>query len=178
MDIPSWINFGKHASELVCVAIGVNLLFPAAPSFYKRFLKNVETNPQKLYRLHFGMFKGDLTAEEAKSIGEVAKPIEERRCLECGHWIWTVLEIVAVMFGCASLWCGLVDKLGGWVIALFVPVIMLMMWTGGCSLVCRHGLRKKIKTVSASMCQRLSDEHAPKNDSFVQAFAEKMLAES
>lgn len=178
MNEPVLFNFGSHASELVCVAVGMNLLFPAAPSFYRRFLKNVETDPKKLYRQHFVVFKGDLTTEEAKRIGIKAKAVDDKRCAECGNWVWTTLELSAVVFGCLSLWCGLVDKIGGWSILLFLPVVSMIAWTWVCSWLCKRGLNRTIDEIRESVKNRSIEENVSQNDGFVQSFADKMLSET
>ena len=178
MDPSPWFDFGKHASELVCVAVGMNLLFPAAPSFYKRFLKNVETDPAKIYRDNFAMFKGDLTSDEARRIGIKAKAVDDRRNAESGHWVWITLELSAVVLGCLSLWCGIVDKIGGWSVVLFLPVVLLIVCTWKCSRRCKNDLEKAIGEVRESVKERSRAESVSQNDGFVQSFADKMLSQS
>lgn len=117
------LDFSAHASEVVCVAIGANLLFPAAPSLLSRFLSNLETEPDRVLRDVLGP---TLKAEQhdIAEIADAGKRIAgiRTRCLHPGL-AGSLADCTAAVLGVLLLWTGLVDALGGWNILLFAPCL-------------------------------------------------------
>lgn len=117
------LDFSAHASEVVCVAIGANFLFPVAPSLLSRFLSNLETEPDRVLRDILGPAQ-KAEQHDIAEIAEAGKRIAEirSRCLHPG-FAGSLADCAAAVVGVLLLWTGLVDALGGWNILLFAPCL-------------------------------------------------------
>lgn len=120
-------DYAAKASELVCVAIGVNLLFPIAPNILQKFLRALKADTEKVFQGLLGDVKF-LRERDISELNELSTAIleEQKRCME-GKLGWPVIDVVAVIIGILLLWTGLVDFLGGWCILLFLPAVVAVI---------------------------------------------------
>lgn len=150
-------GFETHASELVCVAIGANLLFPAAPSLLARFLSGIETEPEKA----LGSVLAPSQKAEPHDIAEIAdagKRVAEirSRCLRVG-FAASVVDLVAAVLGILLLWTGLVDGIGAWSILLFAPCVYAIVAAAIRYRPCRREYDATVKRIGERIRVRAED---------------------
>ena len=133
-------GYEAKAPELVCVAIGVNLLFPVAPVILGKLLFALETDVDKLFKLAPEDQQFLAERDVAELHGVCDKITDEReRCkkpaVKSLRW-----EISMIAAGVVLLWTGLVEPIGGWSIVLFIPgiVAVSVAWRRFCRLRDEH----------------------------------------
>lgn len=136
MDWPAF-DFASHASEVVCVAIGTNLLLPVAPEIMFRFFRGIETNPDKIIGRNFSEdIQSYLDDKDLQKIGETAVSIRHRQTKEkdAPGLGWRVADVVFAVLGVFLLWSGLIDNT--WVALLcpllFAPAVIATGWPFAC----------------------------------------------
>ena len=144
-------NYPAKASELVCVAIGVNLLFPATPVILNKLLQTLTTNADKVFRELLGdiTFLREHDIQELKILSDQIS--EERR--NCSvNWIsWPVTDLIFATIGTLLLWTGFVDLFGGWCILLFFPATVALIQ----AFLRLHGLESKSKKTFSQIRNRI-----------------------
>lgn len=105
--------FTKHASEVVCVSIGANLLLPIASTILSNLLSGIKTDPTAIVQENFTnqkLFKF-ITDSDLKKIGKRAAKIDFlRESCKNKQGLWSlVFEFVAAFVGLFLLWSGWVD---------------------------------------------------------------------
>lgn len=164
-------GYAAKAPELVCVAIGVNLLFPVAPVILGKLLPSLETDVNKLFKdAQKGQFLVERDVADLKAVfDEILK--ERERC-SSSKFGWPVWDGIAVVLGVVLLWSGLVDFFGGWCVLLFLPGIAAVVhaWRRFYLLKKKHS--KVVKSVGARVRVRMEDaksqpRRSQDSDSFV-----------
>lgn len=114
-------NYTAKAPELVCVAIGVNLLFPATPVILNKLLQNLTTNTDIVFRELLGNITF-LRERDIQELRDLSDQISKERSRCAVNWVsWPITDVVFAIIGVLLLWTGFVDFVGGWCILLFIP---------------------------------------------------------
>ena len=94
-----------HVSDVVNMAIGINLLFPVASSFLKCFLDGIEIEPEKIVEKYFE--NQSVTSEELQEVAIAAKSISDERT-KCSplSWGWWLADAIAACIGILLLLSG------------------------------------------------------------------------
>ncbi len=132
MSLPAF-NFVAHASDVVCVSIGANLLLPVAPAIMSRFFSGIEVDPDKIIANNFSEeLRSYIKDDDIRRIGKRAVAIKRRQ--EKGEnspgLFWRVLDVVFALVGVFLLWSGWVDcpAVAKWSPLLFLPVLIAAGW--------------------------------------------------
>lgn len=149
MDIPAF-NFVAHASDVVCVSIGANLLLPVAPAIMSRFFSGIEVDPDKIIANNFSEdLQSYLTDDDLKNIGAKAVAISHRQ--QAGQnntpgLFWRVLDVCFAAFGVFLLWSGWINdgRVAPWSPVLFLPVLVAAGWPFICYVCSIAGLKRRI----------------------------------
>lgn len=165
--LPPGVHSAQHVSDVVTIAIGLNLLLPVASSFLKCLLDGVEIDPEKIMDSNFK--DRDATSEELTEIAVAAQAIEEEKA-KCNplSWGWWIFDVFAAVAGIAILLSGWVDHIGLWCLLLFVPVVTAIVCSGGKYI----RLKRKFKTVLAKT-KRQSESRAKSGSAYVKNYTDK-----
>lgn len=180
MDWPDF-DFVKHASEVVCVAIGANLLLPIVPSILRNMMSSIETDPEKIAKTKFKDLIEYISEDDLKHVGKVAKTVQAKieEC-RCGQgWGWKTAELATAAFGVFMLWSNWIKEpfMAKWCIVLFLPPIAVV----AIAYACYRGMRKSFddeiqKTISNARDAKKKREEEKKidNDEFVIDYVDKI----
>ena len=115
-----------HVSDVVNMAIGINLLFPVASSFLKCFLDGIEIEPEKIVEKYFE--NQSVTSEELQEVAIAAKSISDERT-KCSplSWGWWLADAIAACIGILLLLSGWEDRVGLWCLLLFLPALLAIV---------------------------------------------------
>lgn len=149
MSFPEF-NFVAHASEVVCVSIGANLLLPVAPAIMNRFFSGIEVDSDKIVEQNFGEeLCAYIREEDLRRIGKRAVAIKRRQSegKDSPGLFWRTIDVLFAMAGVFLLWSGWIDipVVAKWGLLLFMPVAVAAGWPFFCyvcSIVCLKGLIK------------------------------------
>lgn len=112
-----------HVSDVVNIAIGINLLFPVASSFLKCFLDGLEIDPEKIAEKYLGNLSATSGELEEIAVAAHAIEVERSRCSPLSWW-WWLIDFIAACSGIAILLAGWDACVGLWCLLLFVPVCL------------------------------------------------------
>lgn len=132
MSLPEF-NFVAHASDVVCVSIGANLLLPVAPTIMSRFFSGIEVDPDKIIEQNFSEeLRSYIKDDDIRRIGKRAVMIKRRqdKGASAPGLFWRVLDVVFASIGVLLLWSGWVDRpaVAKWALLLFLPVLVAAGW--------------------------------------------------
>lgn len=156
----------KYASDVVCVSIGLNLLFPFVPKVSQVLLADIVTDPKEIVRGRFSK-QETVSEEDLRKIGEVARKINRAR--EAYHNrnappIWLrIVYTVFVLAGIFLLWSGYVDEFKGWCIVLLTPPFAVVVVSTVVCLVRRIQFSNRIKAAQKNV-RRKSEQDAEQNE--------------
>lgn len=174
------MNFINHASEVVCVAIGANLLLPVAPSILKKYLDCVDTSASNIIKTKFKGVADFLHDEDFKLIGVACKKVEDRRSrCNCKPGLkWYAAEILMAVLGVFLLWSNWVEQpiIAAWCPLLFLPVVFAVAWPYGCYAWLRWPLSRAIRISlknAREAKRRCESERAVNNDDYIVDFVEE-----
>ena len=137
MGLPE-IDCTKCASEMVCVAIGTNLLLPVAPSIMGRFLNGIEVDPEAIIKKKFSDVKKHIDDSDLRKIGKIAASIDSRKdqCSKAPGLRWRLLDIGFAALGVFLLWSGWAkdNDFAAWLPLLFLPAAFAAGYPFACFL--------------------------------------------
>ena len=165
--LPQGVSSAQHVSDVVNIAIGLNLLLPVASSFLKSLLDGVEIDPEKIVARHF---KGkDASSNELTEIAVAAQAIEEERAKRIPlAWGWWIADAVAALTGIFLLLTGWVDHVGLWCLILFLPIVIAI----ACS-VCKFiNLKSRFQDV-VDKASRQAESREKSNSAYVRSYTDK-----
>lgn len=97
-----------HVSDVVNIAIGINLLFPVASSFLKCFLDGLEIDPGIIAEKYLGNLSATSGELEEIAVAAHAVEVERSRCSPLS-WKWWLADFITACVGMTIL-------LAGWMI--------------------------------------------------------------
>jgi len=126
VTVPDCISFlfrggiVHHVSDVVNMAVGVNLLFPVASSFLKVFLDGLEIDPEKIAEKYLD--NQSATSGELVEIAVAAYAVktERSRCSPLAWW-WWLIDFLTACVGISILLTGREECFGLWCLLLFIP---------------------------------------------------------
>lgn len=132
MTLPD-CDFVKHASEVVCVSIGANLLLPVAPTIMGRFFSGIEVDPDKIIEQNFSEeLRSYIKDGDIRRIGKSAVAIKRRqdKGYDSPGLFWRVMDVVFALIGVVLLWTGWIDHpfVARKTLWLFSPVLIAAGW--------------------------------------------------
>lgn len=126
------INCVRHASEVVCVSIGANLLLPMAPGILRRFLEDIETDPGKIVQTEFAGVADCLCEKDLKAIGVACQKVEKRKseCACASGRYWRYSEVLSAFIGVFILWSNWIEIpcIAAWCPILLMPAVVAVAW--------------------------------------------------
>ena len=108
-------------SDVVNIAIGINLLFPVASSFLKCFLDGLEIDPEIIAEKYLGNLSATSGELEEIAVAAHAVEVERSRCSPLS-WRWWLADFIAACIGILILLSGWDERIGLWCLLLFIPV--------------------------------------------------------
>lgn len=174
------INCIKHASEVVCVAIGANLLLPVAPNILKKYLEYVDTSASNIIKTKFVGLTDYLSDDDFKAMAIACKKVDDcrKRC-NCPQGMkWCYAELITVPVGVFLLWSNWIENptIATWCPLLFLPVVLAVLCPYGCYVYFRRQLSRVVKTTlkNANKAKREQEsENALNNNDFIVSFVEE-----
>lgn len=132
MSFPEF-DFIAHASDVVCVSIGANLLLPVAPAIMSRFFSGIEVDPDRIIEQNFSEeLRSYIRDDDIRRIGKMAVAIKRRqyRGENFPGLLWRILDVMFALIGVFLLWSGWVDcpAVAKWALLLFLPVLVAAGW--------------------------------------------------
>ena len=173
------INSVNHAAEVVCVAIGVNLLLPVAPNILKKYLEYIDTSASSIVKTRFAGVAEYLSDNDFKAIAVACKEVEERRksCSRTPGTAWCFAEIFMVVVGVFLLWSNWIEQptVAKWCPLLFLPSVFAVTDPIFCYLKIRRPLSKAIKAAlrNAEEAKRKRDSENAGNDEYIVGFVDE-----
>lgn len=169
-------NTAKHASDVICVSIGLNLLFPFIPKVAQALLADIVTDPKEIVKNHF-LNPKTVSEDDLRRIGEVARAIDRARAARKNHnappnWL-RGLYIAFVFVGIFLLWSGYVDDFNGWCAILLAPPVIVVAVSGVSCFVRRKQFFHRIK-VAQKNARRKSEQAAEQDE--ITEFVRQMTA--
>lgn len=123
ISVAACANNVHHVSDVVNIAIGINLLFPVASSFLKCFLDGLEIDPEVIAEKYLGNLSATSGELEAIAVAAHAIEIERSRCSPLS-WRWWLADLIAACIGMTILLAGWDACVGLWCLLLFLPVCL------------------------------------------------------
>lgn len=138
MHLPAF-DLTRHASEVVCVAIGINLLLPVAPAIARRFFDGIDVDPDKIIGKKFRADLQDfLDEKDIQKIGVCAVSIMHRQSKRDASpgLAWRILDVLFACIGVFLLWSGWIDNpcVAKFCALLFIPPLVAAGWPFACFL--------------------------------------------
>ena len=173
-------NFVAHASEVVCVSIGANLLLPVAPAIMSRFFSGIEVDSDKIVEQNFSdELCAYIREENLRRIGKRAVAIKRRQSEgnDSPGLFWRFVDVLFAMAGVFLLWSGWIDipVMAKWGLLLFMPVAVAAGWPFFCYICSIASLKGFIKfAVLRAWVGRLRDKNkVSTNDKEIAGFVEQ-----
>lgn len=150
MSFPEF-DFIAHASDVVCVSIGANLLLPVAPAIMGMFFRGIEVDADKIVEQNFTEdLQFYIEDEDLKKIGKKAVSVKRKQDIGCNApgLFWRVMDVVFAAIGLFLLWSGWIknEHVAFWCPLLFFPALVAAGWPFLCYLVAQVWLRWYIHT--------------------------------
>ena len=132
-------NLVKHAPEVVCVAIGTNLLLPVAPAIMHRFFRGIEVDPDKIIKKNFSKdIRAYIGEKSLRKIGEHVESVRRRQAegRDAPGLGWRVADVAFAILGVFLLWSGWIDDdlVAKFCPLLFAPPMIAAGWPFLCFL--------------------------------------------
>ncbi|MBE6395571.1 MAG: hypothetical protein E7046_01025 [Lentisphaerae bacterium] len=164
------INTAQHVSEVVSIAIGLNLLLPVASSFLKCLLDGIEIEPSKIIE---NDFNGRCpTPEDLTKIAVAAQEIELERSKCCPlSWRWWTADCIFAIVGILLLLFGWVDSIGFHCLWLFTPVVAAVVHS-----IWKYAGLKNDFNAAVKSAKSNSEHQKKKNSAFVKNYVESCSA--
>lgn len=122
------VDHVANAANLVCVAIGANLLLPVAPSIMGRFFDGIEIDADKIVTNKFGDVRKYVCEDDIADIGTIASSVKRRReaCQKNPGLLWRIVDVLFAVAGIVLLWLGWTkdETVAAWCPILFLPLLI------------------------------------------------------
>lgn len=123
-------NFNACAPEVVCVAVGANLLFPIAWRFTSALTRALSTDAARIVTKKFRRYKRHIRDSDVETIGLCAELIrQEQRDARRGQprLYWILLDTLGVAAGVIALWTGAAKYVGAYSALFFLPIYLAVI---------------------------------------------------
>ena len=138
MGLPPF-DFSAHASDVVCVAIGVDLLLPIAPAIMGRFLSGIKLDPKEIVRDKFGGLSKFLDDDDLTDLGKIVVQInrDKCKCQSSPGLGWRIFDVAFAIAGIFLLWSGWIDDkaIAKWSSILFLPAVLAVCYPLFCVII-------------------------------------------
>ena len=122
------VDHVANAANLVCVAIGANLLLPVAPSIMGRFFDGIEIDADKIVTNKFGDVRKYVCEDDIADIRTIASSVKRRReaCQKNPGLLWRIVDVLFAVAGIVLLWLGWTkdETVAAWCPILFLPLLI------------------------------------------------------
>lgn len=160
-------DLSSHASEVVCVSIGANLLLPAAPSILSKLLVGIDTNPKHIVSRTLVKNTGltdYVMCKDFETIGRLASNINSirERCDRMPGLVWKTIDFMSAFLGFFLLWSGWVGDphVSKWCGLLILPSVFAVLRPFVIYLFFRLRLSWRIMRILANAAKRREEAEA------------------